>query len=153
MNIMELGALGEFVGAVAVVVTLGYLALQVRQSKSALDINSQETRAATMQATIESEMFFQSQMLRHARTWEKIITGQPLSEGEEKREGILLFNMLMTLNDNRFHQVNSGFMDHKLSLPVAFQFYDVWRESGGASDRSAEFLALADSQRARLVQP
>jgi hypothetical protein len=32
MSIMELGALGEFVGAIAVVVTLIYLALQIRQN-------------------------------------------------------------------------------------------------------------------------
>ena len=32
MNIMELGALGEFVGAIAVVATLAYLAIQVRAS-------------------------------------------------------------------------------------------------------------------------
>jgi hypothetical protein len=35
MSIIELGALGEFVGAIAVVATLAYLALQVRQSKLA----------------------------------------------------------------------------------------------------------------------
>ena len=35
MTITELGALGEFVGAIAVVATLVYLALQVRQSKLA----------------------------------------------------------------------------------------------------------------------
>ncbi len=32
MDIMELGALGELIGAAAVVVTLGYLAVQIRQS-------------------------------------------------------------------------------------------------------------------------
>ncbi len=32
MNIMELGAIGELVGAIAVVVTLGYLARQIRVS-------------------------------------------------------------------------------------------------------------------------
>ncbi len=35
MTITELGAMGEFVGAIAVVATLLYLALQVRQSKMA----------------------------------------------------------------------------------------------------------------------
>ena len=32
MTIAELGALGEFIGSLAVVVTVGYLALQIRQS-------------------------------------------------------------------------------------------------------------------------
>ncbi len=45
-----LGNYGEFVGAVAVVATLGYLAVQVRQSKHALDANTlalDETRNPT----------------------------------------------------------------------------------------------------------
>ena len=58
MTIMELGALGEFVGAFAVVATLAYLAVQVRHSKSALNINSQETRAATTQAFWNQRCFF-----------------------------------------------------------------------------------------------
>ena len=32
MSIIELGALGEFIGAIAVVVTLAYLAIQIRQN-------------------------------------------------------------------------------------------------------------------------
>lgn len=32
MNIMELGALGEFVGSIGVIATLIYLALQIRQN-------------------------------------------------------------------------------------------------------------------------
>ena len=32
MNIVEIGAIGEFVGAIAVLITLVYLALQTRQS-------------------------------------------------------------------------------------------------------------------------
>ena len=34
MNIMELGALGEFVGSIGVIVTLVYLAIQIRQNTS-----------------------------------------------------------------------------------------------------------------------
>jgi hypothetical protein len=36
MSIMELGALGEFVGAVGVVATLAYLAVQIRQNTLAM---------------------------------------------------------------------------------------------------------------------
>ena len=39
MSIIELGALGEFLGAIAVVATLAYLAIQVRQSKELLERN------------------------------------------------------------------------------------------------------------------
>ncbi len=49
MSILELGALGELVGAIAVVVTLGYLAAQIRQNTSAQRSNSslETTRAFT----------------------------------------------------------------------------------------------------------
>ena len=43
MNWEALGAIGEIVGAVAVVLTLGYLAVQIRQ-------NTRATRAATSSA-------------------------------------------------------------------------------------------------------
>ena len=36
MSIMELGALGEFFGAIAVAVTLGYLVVQIRQNTKTL---------------------------------------------------------------------------------------------------------------------
>ena len=47
MTIVELGALGEFVAAIAVVITLIYLALQIRQ-------NTRATRAASFHAITDS---------------------------------------------------------------------------------------------------
>ena len=49
MSIMELGALGEFVGAFAVVVTLIYLALQIRQNSAMLEQNHEFSRASILQ--------------------------------------------------------------------------------------------------------
>ena len=48
MNWEAMGAIGEIVGAVGVIATLGYLAFQVRQ-------NSNVTRSATRQAIPRSE--------------------------------------------------------------------------------------------------
>ena len=47
MTIVELGALGEFVAAIAVLITLIYLALQIRQ-------NTRATRAASFHAITDS---------------------------------------------------------------------------------------------------
>ena len=47
MTIMELGALGEFVGSIGVVVTLVYLAVQIRQ-------NTGMMRTQTIQARVDS---------------------------------------------------------------------------------------------------
>jgi len=48
MTIIELGALGEFVGSMAVLVTLVYLAVQVHQTKRAVQSASLQTGIATM---------------------------------------------------------------------------------------------------------
>ena len=45
MNWDAIGAIGEIVGALAVLATLIYLALQVRQAKHQLDLNSVQARA------------------------------------------------------------------------------------------------------------
>ena len=45
MNIMELGAIGELVGGIAVIATLVYLALQVRQNTSAIRATSAQAFA------------------------------------------------------------------------------------------------------------
>ena len=45
MTITELGALGEFFGAIAVVATLVYLALQIRQNSALLQANKESMEA------------------------------------------------------------------------------------------------------------
>ena len=50
MTIFELGALGEFVGSLAVIVTLIYLAAQIRHNTSGL-------RSATLSAISERQQF------------------------------------------------------------------------------------------------
>ena len=47
MNWEAIGAIGEIVGAAGVVVTLLYLAVQVRLSRQATDVNTQVNRAAS----------------------------------------------------------------------------------------------------------
>ena len=49
MSIIELGALGEFVGAIAVVVTLVYLAVQIRQNTRAMEEGRRLALAQTYQ--------------------------------------------------------------------------------------------------------
>ena len=58
MTLMEtaqlLGNIGEFLGAIAVVLTLIYLAIQVRNSKDALAENTKSIRSAAAAATQDS---------------------------------------------------------------------------------------------------
>ena len=63
-TIQDLGALGEFVGAFAVVATLFYLVVQVRQSKKATEAN---TRAIRGNAAWDAENVFAQRNLGVAR--------------------------------------------------------------------------------------
>lgn len=50
-TIQDLGAVGEFIGAIGVVVTLGYLAFQIRQNTLQLEQNALTTKAAAVTAS------------------------------------------------------------------------------------------------------
>ena len=119
----DLASGAEVIAAVGVIVSLVFVGYQIKDG-------NQEARAATLQAASDSEMFVQSQFLRYADTWAKIVAGSPLSEGRETQKGLTLFNMLMTLNENRFHQTKSGFLDQYLiniDITLDFPFYEIWR--------------------------
>jgi hypothetical protein len=50
MGFEELGALGELIGAIASVVLLVYIAIQIRHSSKMLELNTRATEASTRQA-------------------------------------------------------------------------------------------------------
>ena len=57
MTIQDLGSIGELIAAIATVVTLAYLALQIRQ-------NTISTRAATLQTVIHFSVGFVESLYR-----------------------------------------------------------------------------------------
>ena len=82
MNWEALGAIGEIVGAVAVVVTLGYLAVQIRQ-------NTRSMRTATRQNVLGDSISFLEHLFTDpelARVWgDGIRDSESLSEPERHR--------------------------------------------------------------------
>ena len=146
MSLQDWGAIGELLGGVAIIVSLLYVGLQIKHG-------NRETRANTLQATLDSEMSLQAEAMRYAGTWDKIVTGDHLADGEETRRAILLYNMMMTLYQNRYYQFKTGYLDHPpfTEEVVTFPMYEIWRGSGGAKNRSAEFLEFLDRQRERGI--
>ncbi len=144
MSLQDWGAIGELLGGFAIIVSLLYVGLQIKHG-------NQEARAATLQATLDSEMLVQAEAMRYAGTWDKVVTGVHLADGEETRRAILLFNMMMTLYQNRYYQFKAGYLDHApiTEEVVTFPMYEIWRASGGAENRSAEFLEYLDRQHER----
>jgi len=145
MNWEAIGAIGEILGAAGVILTLGYLAFQIRAGTKA-------TKAAAFQAVLQSEMDFASILIENAGTWEKIVTDAPLSEGEETRVAIVLYNLFMLDSERRFHQYNSGYLEasawegrlRSLPLLVKFSIFERWKTSLGGMAHSADFLELLD---------
>lgn len=83
MSIVELGALGEFVGAVAVVATLGYLAVQVRLSSKSTRSNAIAQAASDHLATMR--LLAGNPVL--ASALDKVQRGDSLDQPEPTRFG------------------------------------------------------------------
>jgi hypothetical protein len=105
VNWNAIGAIGEIVGAMAVVVTLIYLASQVRQATRA-------TQAGGFQAAAALEQDFLlvlGQDPATARTWGTYMFGDPgtLAEGE-RMQAVFLMGSLLRRLENVYHQHRLG---------------------------------------------
>jgi hypothetical protein len=124
MTIIELGALGEFVGAIAVVVTLVYLTAQIRHSSQVMEENRRLALAQTYQMRADALQT----MLVHAADSERIgpvITkltnaGYPedleslASLDEEELGRFRQWQIAQQTHwDNMFYQYQQGFLDEE----------------------------------------
>jgi hypothetical protein len=145
MTIQDWAAIAEIVGGLAVVLTLIYLALQIRDS-------NRETRASTLQSVISNDLIVLGVFAENAGTWNKVITGLPLEGEEETRKGIVLYNMLMTETEGRFFQYQTGYLDDEaweqrlpaVRLTIGNPIHKIWRATPGANAHSLSFLRMLD---------
>ena len=153
MNWDAIGAIGELVGACGVIITLFYLALQIRQ-------NSKDVRAATRQnvSTIQAELGLKiasdPALRASAGRW---LAGQKISEDPMD---ILVDDLFIRANlrmyENQFHQNREGtFTDEvwagysesmyrTMSSPI---FHQWWEQN--RSLYSADFAVFVDELVAR----
>jgi len=142
-KLSDWSSIAEIAAALGVVISLVFVGLQIKEG-------NQETRASTMQAALETEMMFQAEILRYSDTWEKVASGAPMTDSVETRRGIILYNMLMTVQENRYHQYQAGYIDNlpaSIRTTVRLPFFDTWRTSVGAGSRTPEYLELIDNFR------
>ena len=145
LKLSEWANIAEVLSAVAIVVSLIFVGVQINDG-------NRETRAATAQSALNAEMAFQAEILRYADTWLKVVSGQPFSDDVEERRGIILYNMMMTMNENQYVQMKSGFLDSSadsLADGVLWPIYETWTRSGGYQSRSLEFRQFLDAERRR----
>ena len=153
MNWDLAASIAEVISAVAVVVSLVYLAIQIRS-------NTKATKANAYQLAIQSEMDVAVVFIDNASIWDKVVKGEPTSDGEEQRTAILLFNLLMLDSERRYHQYALGYLQaqpweaRRQTLPqiVRLPMFPVWRSSLGARSHSADFLKLVDECAAQVTE-
>ena len=79
MNWEAIGAVGEVLGAIGVIVTLGYLAVQIRQNTRQIEFSSKATVASATQEFFSRLDSFQNLLIesdRAARSWASGMTGE-----------------------------------------------------------------------------
>ena len=124
MSILELGALGEFLGSIAVLATLVYLSVQIRQNTRGMDESKKLALAQTYQVRSDALQM----MLVHAADSEHIgpiiskLTGAGYPEdiraleqlsGVERQRFRLWQIAQETHWDNMFFQYQQGFIDEE----------------------------------------
>ena len=152
MTIQELGSIGEFVSSIVVLITLIYLAVQVRQTRNA-------TIASTMQT---NRMQFQSIMLANrdsqiAPIIIKADANERLTDEEEYRLSTHI-NLQWNLLFSEFVQLRIGYTaawapSDKLALERIFHRYGgraaQWWDKTGRNIYPDEFVEYVEEIRAR----
>ena len=124
MSILELGALGEFLGSIAVLATLVYLSVQIRQNTKSMDESKRLALAQTYQVRSDALQM----MLVHAADSEHIgpiitkLTGAGYPEdigalddlSNVERQRFRLWQIAQETHwDNMFFQYQQGFIDEE----------------------------------------
>lgn len=112
MSIQEWAALAEIIGAIAVVGTLIYLAVQVRQNTHELSMNLKSTELAAFERNVESgirirELFILNPEILelYARGCESFVD---LDEGDKLRFDMVLRNVFSALQGAYVRQLTFG---------------------------------------------
>ena len=105
MDLQDLGNIGEFVGAIGVIVSLIYLGYQIKQNSGMIRDNTVQillTNSVNAAQQGNSEEF--------RRVFAKLRSGEHLSDEETRFAGTILYSMLMQ-HDNAYYQYYRGNLD------------------------------------------
>lgn len=141
-KLQQYALVAEITGGIAIVASLIFVGLQI------VDGN-REVKAATTQAVLEAEMYFQSQLVSEAEVWENVVINGDLSDRVATRKAIILFNLMHTQNDMMFQMQKAGYVGYYNMDSGTFAapgFLEVWRQSPGAKARSPEYMQFVDEQ-------
>lgn len=108
MSIQDLGAIGEIIGAIAVVATLIYLATQIRQ-------NNQLLRSGSRQALVANDVTSLAANIQNSAVFAKYASSQKLSAEDQLR---ISFMFALDLRNREFEyfQYQNGLLDEQTWL-------------------------------------
>jgi len=149
-----LGNIGEFVGAVAVVVTLFYLAVQVRHSKDATEANTRSLEQSRELALNEagfnvarSRLEFANAIIPHADIWLRGNAGEPL-DGTEAGIYASLIHARWGIAFWESHAINKL---HSAKYVGIHDFAAFLAQNPGARATWEEFNRIEQAYRDRLL--
>ena len=140
MNWQVAAAISEVVGAIAVIVSLIYLAFQVRQNTRAL-------RGATLDAITnhqQDELRWSADM---APIWKKVFQSPDDLTFEESWQASEWLNAAFTARQNEYFQFRHGLLDEEVWALTTDQAGELWvGTSGGVATRQQEFWHVFGSE-------
>ncbi len=108
MDIMELGAIGDLVGGIAVLVTLAYLAMQVRQNTAQVRVQTGALEAGTTSQAVD--LTIRDEVMTDI--FLRATAGEALDPREALRfDALMLMNM--TNFENYYRQYRNGLMEEE----------------------------------------
>jgi len=147
VTLEDLGNFGDFLGGIGVIVTLVYLAIQIRS-------NTQTVRAASLESVVNSHSQFLDRLAADpdlSRIWfSGLWQGADLSPEESQRLLYLLFSAVRRW-ESAFHNVRTGTIEHSSWAGLNAEYTSVFGSRGAASrwplirtTLSPAFLAFAE---------
>ncbi len=110
MNWDAIGAVGEVVGATAVVVTLVYLAIQIKQNTAAIRVSTHQDLLAN-QTAAQGAVANNPQL---AELWQRADERyEDLTPAERKQFNVFILNMFNTFQSARFNY-EAGLLDEEV---------------------------------------
>lgn len=117
MNWDAVGAIAELVGAVGVIASLAYLALQIRQNTQHIDFNTRAIRSSTFQNFSDTFGGFEDLLLENedlGRVWIAGISGELETHEGERIQFNNLAHKFFRMYEVLFLQYRSGLVETSL---------------------------------------
>jgi hypothetical protein len=163
MTITQLGALGEFIGSIAVLLTLIYLAVQIRQNTRSLDENRSLAMAEAAQA--RTDLGVRLLLAAGGPHYAEILQAGTSNDLDPAQEGRVtqFYTAYMRHMENLYYQHRQGFLDdyHSEQLPylvtlmfIESGFFEVYWERVAQNARNGtgvfnpEFVEYVERSRA-----